>query len=72
MSKNTIKVVLESESDLSIAQIKSNDLGDSMSTKEILSSFSMRETRHPLIKEQVRQSSCLSTLQVVVKLNQLI
>ena len=47
------RVVLKSEFDLTIAQIKKKK-DDSMSMKEILYCFNMRKTRHPFVTEQVR------------------
>jgi hypothetical protein len=53
-SRNTIKIDLGTEFDLTIAQTQIKDWEDSISEKEILSCFNMNKTRYPFKKEQSR------------------
>jgi hypothetical protein len=53
-SRNTIKIVLGTEFDLTIAQTQIKDWKDSISKKEILSCFNMNKSRYPFKKEQSR------------------
>ena len=53
-SSNIIKIVLGTEFDLTITQIKSKIGEDNMSTKEMISFFNMNKTKHPFYKERSR------------------
>ena len=54
ISENTIKIVLGTEFDLTIAQTQIKYGKDSISIKEILPDFNTNKTRHPFKKNQVR------------------
>jgi hypothetical protein len=53
-SRNTIKIVLGTEFDLTIAQTQIKDWKDSISKEEILSCFNTKKTRHPFKRNRVR------------------
>jgi hypothetical protein len=54
MSRNTIKIILGAEFDLTIAQTQIKDWKDSISKKMILSCFNMNKTKYPFKKDKVR------------------
>ena len=54
LEHNTIKIVLRSENDLTIAQTQIKGWGDSKSMKETLSCFNTNKTRHPFENEPSR------------------
>ena len=54
LEHNTIKIVLRSENDLTIAQTQIKGWGDSRSRNETLSCFNTNKTRHPFENEPSR------------------
>jgi hypothetical protein len=72
MSINIIKIVLETEFDLTITHTQIKYGEDSISTKEILSDFNTNITRHPLMKEQSWiELLSFNSPSLLIKLNQL-
>jgi hypothetical protein len=52
-SRNTIRIALGAEFDLTIAQTQIKEWEDSISKEEILSCFNTNKSRHPLRRNNV-------------------
>jgi hypothetical protein len=72
MSSNTIRMVLGTEFDLTIAQNQIKDWNDSISKEEILSCFNTNKTRYPLRRNNSDRAFVFQLSKLLFKLNQLV